>query len=59
MKIGAAIIACDRVEYTKLCVESVLKNKGPVAELILVNDGTNIPEDLLPTGIDVMNNRPP
>ena len=59
MKIGVAIIACDRLEYTKQCVESILKNKGPVNELILINDGTKIPDNTLSAGIDVMNNRPP
>jgi GT2 family glycosyltransferase len=39
MKIGVAIIACDRLEYTKKCVESVLANKGPVTDIVLVNDG--------------------
>lgn len=59
MKIGVAIIACDRLEYTKKCVESVLANKGPVTDIILVNDGVKIPEGVLPAEIMVMENRPP
>ena len=59
MKIGAAIIACDRLEYTKQCVESLLKNKGPLTDIILVNDGISIPDGVLPEGIEIMNNRPP
>ena len=59
MKIGAAIIACDRLEYTKQCVESLLKNKGPLTDIILVNDGISILDGVLPEGIEIMNNRPP
>jgi hypothetical protein len=59
MKIGVAVIACDRIEYTKQCVNSILLNKGPVTDLILVNDGVKIEDNILPEGIEVMNNRPP
>jgi len=59
MKIGAAIIACDRLEYTKQSVDSLLANKGPLTDIILINDGIKIPDGTLPDGIEVMNNRPP
>jgi len=59
MKIGLAIIACDRIEYTKKCVESVITNRGNVDELILVNDGIKIPDGTLSSDIEIMNNRPP
>ena len=54
MKIGVAVIACDRLEYTKQCVESILINKGPLTEIILINDGLEIPEGILPEGIEIM-----
>jgi len=59
MKIGVAVIACDRLEYTKQCVASVLANKGPLTDIILINDGVKIPDGELPEGIEIMNNRPP
>lgn len=59
MKIGVAVIACDRHEYTRQCIESIIVNKGPVTDLILINDGTKIPDGILPEGIEIMNNRPP
>jgi hypothetical protein len=59
MKIGAAIIACDRIEYTKQSVAALLANKGPVEDLILINDGTIIPDGVLPGDIDIINNVPP
>jgi len=43
MKIGVAIIACDRVDYTKQCIEHLLKNGNNISEKILVNDGQKIP----------------
>jgi hypothetical protein len=59
MKIGAAIIACDRLEYTKQCAQSLLTNKGPLTDIILINDGIKIPDGEIPEGIEIMNNRPP
>jgi len=59
MKIGVAVIACDRLEYTKQCVQSLLANKGPLTDIILINDGIKIPDGTLPEGIEIMNNRPP
>jgi hypothetical protein len=59
MKIGAAIIACDRVEYTKQCVASLMANKGPLDEIVLINDGLKLPEGIIPEGIHVIENRPP
>jgi hypothetical protein len=54
MKIGAAIIACDRVEYTKQCVASLMANKGPLDEIVLINDGLKLPEGIIPEGIHVI-----
>lgn len=59
MKIGVAVIACDRLEYTIQCVTSILANKGPLTDIILINDGIKIPDGTLPEGIEVMNQRPP
>jgi GT2 family glycosyltransferase len=59
MKIGAAIIACDRIEYTKQCVASLMANKGILNEIILVNDGLKIPDEALPESIHVIENTPP
>ena len=59
MKIGVAVIACNRLEYTKQCVASILANKGSLTDIILINDGIKIPAGALPDGIEIMNNRPP
>jgi len=39
MKIGAAIIACDRTNFTVQCIDSVLANKQDLNELLVINDG--------------------
>jgi hypothetical protein len=39
MKIGAAIIACDRVDFTEQCIDSILANKQDLNELLVINDG--------------------
>ncbi len=59
MKIGVAVIACDRIDYTKQCVDSIIINKGPVTDFIVVNDGTKIPEHVLHQEVEILNNRPP
>lgn len=56
MKIGAAIIACDRVDYTNKCIDSLLLNKRDLNEIIVINDGkpwSNNKE------IEIINNTPP
>ena len=39
MKIGAAIIACDRTDFTHKCIDSLLVNKRDLNECIVINDG--------------------
>jgi len=59
MKIGAAIIACDRLDYTKQCVTSLLSNRGPLTDIILINDGQPIPTGTLPDDIEIINTKAP
>lgn len=56
MKIGVAIIACDRVQYTEKCIESILLNNRDINELILVNDGVLLTNK---KGVEIINNTPP
>lgn len=73
MKIGVAVIACDRFDYTEQCVASIYANKGPVDIIMIVNDGQKIPKHHLTNyekqaemyerreydGLQVINNEPP
>jgi hypothetical protein len=59
MKIGAAIIACDRLDYTKQCVTALLANKGPLTDIILINDGQPIPPGTLPDSIEIICTKAP
>lgn len=56
MKIGAAIIACNRTEYTNKCIDSLLLNKEDLNEFIVINDGTPWVSD---KNIEIINNTPP
>jgi GT2 family glycosyltransferase len=56
MKIGAAIIACDRVDYTNKCIDSLLLNKRDLNEYFVVNDGRPWHSD---KNIEIINNTPP
>lgn len=56
MKIGAAIIACDRVDYTNKCIQSLLDNKRDLNEIIVINDGMAWHSNL---DIEIIHNTPP
>ena len=58
MKIGVAIIACDRLEFTLECAYSIFKNKGPVEELIIFNDGNDMAKSMT-YDIEWIDNKPP
>lgn len=56
MKIGAAIIACDRIEYTNKCIDSLLLNNKDLNEYFVLNDGMPWSTD---KNIEIINNSPP
>lgn len=56
MKIGAAIIACDRTEYTNKCIDGLLINKKDLHECIVINDGQPWVNS---KPVEIINNIPP
>lgn len=57
MKIGVAIIACDRSQYTDQCIPNILAYKNEYDTLVVVNDGI---ETIRPReGCKIINNNPP
>lgn len=55
MKIGAAVIACNRTQYSDKCIESILQNNRDLNEFIVVNDG--LPWNVAP-GVEVIQHDP-
>jgi GT2 family glycosyltransferase len=58
MKIGAAIIACDRLEFTLDCAYHLHTNRRDLSEVIIVNDGTAMAKGMT-YDIEWLDNKPP